>query len=403
MDKRPELSSVDYIESSIFTSRFTILALLAGGVGFSLYGYLPAALFFLAVAAVSAGSRLWAAHVLDGVSASVHTERSYLFPGDACPLRITLNNPKWLPMIYLSLRFPLDKGSALAPEHRWETVDVLGQLYYEKNISFLLWHQQLTYTSRFQAEHRGFLSFSCLKLRSGDGLCLCIREREIPLPSPLTLAVFPRLVPVSTRWFRRRSWELEAGSKGIQDDKTLIRNVRPYHPGDNARSLNFRLLARGQGYMVNVYEKISPRRASFLLDGASFRKLPAEDFESALEILCSLLVQLTEEEVSVSLLTSRPDGRAEQFGSSRDRLQLPSVLTLLAAADTSAALTGDEILSHLHSLSSTFLVCGDVRQLDEGTCALLEQHHVPLLAWGEQTHPLLQVLDLNTFRAGGSL
>ena len=35
MDKRPELSSVDYIESSIFTSRFTILALLAGGLAVS--------------------------------------------------------------------------------------------------------------------------------------------------------------------------------------------------------------------------------------------------------------------------------------------------------------------------------------------------------------------------------
>ena len=28
---------------------------------------------------------------------------------------------------------------------------------------------------------------------------------------------------------------------------------------------------------------------------------------------------------------------------------------------------------------------------------------LPLLAWGEQSHPLLQVLDLNAFRAGGGL
>ena len=37
------------------------------------------------------------------------------------------------------------------------------------------------------------------------------------------------------------------------------------------------------------------------------------------------------------------------------------------------------------------------------TCALLERHRVPLLAWGEQSHPLLRVLDLNAFRAGGGL
>ena len=76
----------------------------------------------------------------------------------------------------------------------------------------------------------------------------------------MTLAVFPRLVPVSTRWFLRNSWELETGARGFQDDRTVIRNVRAYQPGDNARSLNFRLMARGQGAMVNIYEKISPRR-----------------------------------------------------------------------------------------------------------------------------------------------
>ena len=60
--------------------------------------------------------------------------------------------------------------------------------------------------------------------------------------------------------------------------------------------------------MVNVYEKISPRRAVFLLDGASFAGLPPSDFESALEILCSLIVRLSGEDVAVTLLTSLPAG-----------------------------------------------------------------------------------------------
>ena len=48
MARKPESSALDFSESSLFTGRFTILALLACGVGFSLYGRLPAALFFLA-------------------------------------------------------------------------------------------------------------------------------------------------------------------------------------------------------------------------------------------------------------------------------------------------------------------------------------------------------------------
>ena len=225
--------------------------------------------------------------MLDGVTASLRAERSFLFPGESCPLRMTLDNPKALPLIWLTVRFPLGQGGALAPEHSWETVDVpeglIQRRYFEKNVSFLMWHQQAAVSVHLQAAHRGLLTFDRLRLLSGDGLCLCVREKEIPLPRPVTLAVFPRLVPVSTRWFRRRSWEAETGSRGFRDDKTVIRNVRAYQPGDNARALNFRLMARGQGAMVNVYEKIAPRRACFLLDGASFSQLPPEALESALE------------------------------------------------------------------------------------------------------------------------
>lgn len=407
MARKPESSALDFSESSLFTGRFTILALLACGVGFSLYGHLPAALFFLAAAAVAAGARLWARHVLDGVTASLRAERSFLFPGESCPLRMTLDNPKALPLIWLTVRFPLGQGGALAPEHSWETVEVpegpIQRRYFEKNVSFLMWHQQAAVSVHLQAAHRGLLTFDRLRLLSGDGLCLCVREKEIPLPRPVTLAVFPRLVPVSTRWFRRRSWEAETGSRGFRDDKTVIRNVRAYQPGDNARALNFRLMARGQGAMVNVYEKIAPRRACFLLDGASFSQLPPEALESALEILASLMAQLAGEEVAVSLLISRAAGWPEQFAACRNRRELSAPLLLLAAADPSAALTEEEILARLPGLSSTFLVCGDVRRLEAGTCTLLARHHVPLLAWGQQAHPLLTVLDLRDFQEGGHL
>ena len=158
MARKPESSALDFSESSLFTGRFTILALLACGVGFSLYGHLPAALFFLAAAAVAAGSRLWARHVLDGVTASLRAERSFLFPGESCPLRMTLDNPKALPLIWLTVRFPLGQGGALAPEHSWETVDVpeglIQRRYFEKNVSFLMWHQQAAVSVHLQAAHR---------------------------------------------------------------------------------------------------------------------------------------------------------------------------------------------------------------------------------------------------------
>ena len=148
MARTPESAAVDFAESSLFTGRFSILALAACGVGFSLSGRLPAAIFSLAAAAVAAAARLWARHVLDGVNAALQAERSCVFPGEPCPLRVTLDNPKWLPLVWLTVRFPLEPGGALRPEHRWETVELpeggVQKPYYEKNVSFLLGHQRMS-------------------------------------------------------------------------------------------------------------------------------------------------------------------------------------------------------------------------------------------------------------------
>ena len=48
MARTPESAAVDFAESSLFTGRFSILALAACGVGFGLSGRLPAAIFSLA-------------------------------------------------------------------------------------------------------------------------------------------------------------------------------------------------------------------------------------------------------------------------------------------------------------------------------------------------------------------
>ena len=407
MKQTSDRSQVDFSESRVITWTISIVAMVICGVGFSLYERWPAALFCLVLAAVAAGARIWARHVLDHVTLTMEADRNYLLPGDVCRVAFAVDNPKWLPLIWLTLRFPLLHDGPILPEHHWEIVDLPAgndtvRSYYEKNVSFLMWHQRIAFSGTFRAQHRGLLQLETVKLLSGDGLCLCAREVEFPLPRPLELVVFPRLVPVSAAWFRKTSWELETGARGLNDDPTVIRNVRTYQPGDNVKALNYRLMARGQGAMVNVYEKISPRRAAFLLDGGSFRELPPEQFEEALEILASLLTKLAEEQVSLSVLTSRPASGRSAFDRCRERRQLPQILTLLAAADTGESLTDESLLSQLTTFSNTVCVCGDCRRLEEGVCALLARYHVPLLTLGEQQHPLLRTVDLRSFRTGGA-
>ena len=401
-----DASSEAFSETNLFTYSLSIVLLFACGIGFGLYQKLPAAVFCLAAAVTAGGARLWARYALDKVSARMAADRSGLFPGDVCTLRVELENRKWLPLVWLTVRFRLSREGPLLPEHDWETAELpegenQTALWYEKSASFLLWYQQAAFPVRLQARRRGILPLNGVKLLSGDALCLCIREREFPMERPVELAVFPRLVPVSTQWFRKNNWELENGARGFQDDRTVIRTVQPYQPGDSARNLNFRLMARGQGAMVNRFEKISPRRAAFLLDGASFQALPPEAFEESLEILASLLVQLSREQVAVSLLISPPAGGRETFVRCREERALGEALALLAGADTQASLTAEAILNRLAGLSSAFCVCGRADALDPAVCALLARRRAPVFAWGEQSHPALRVMDWRTFRIGG--
>ena len=139
--------------------------------------------------------------------------------------------------------------------------------------------------------------------------------------------------------------------------------------------------------MVNIYEKISPRRAAFLLDGASFAGLPPEDFRICPGDPGLLAAQLMEEEVAVSLLISRPAGRLEQFATCRDRRQLPAVLTLLAAADTAVSITADEILPRLpHPLRRLSDLRGCPPPGRRYLCAAGAAPRPPA-GLGEQSHP----------------
>ena len=66
MARTPESAEVDFAESSLFTGRFSILALAACGVGFGLSGRLPAAIFSLAAAAVAAAAGIEPGSDYDG-------------------------------------------------------------------------------------------------------------------------------------------------------------------------------------------------------------------------------------------------------------------------------------------------------------------------------------------------
>ena len=61
--------------------------------------------------------------------------------------------------MWLTVRFPLAPGGALTPERAWEVTEVeeggVRRPWYEKHVSFLLWNQRLSYTSRLRRSTGG--------------------------------------------------------------------------------------------------------------------------------------------------------------------------------------------------------------------------------------------------------
>ncbi|MFR3921080.1 MAG: hypothetical protein ACLTYN_02930 [Dysosmobacter welbionis] len=124
MARTPESAAVDFAESSLFTGRFSILALAACGVGFSLSGRLPAAIFSLAAAAVAAAARLWARHVLDGVNARPPGGAELRLPRGALSSAGDAGQPQVAAPGLADGALPPGAGRRPPAEHRWETVEL---------------------------------------------------------------------------------------------------------------------------------------------------------------------------------------------------------------------------------------------------------------------------------------
>lgn len=249
-------------------------------------------------------SRLWGRFSLHRMEVELQAASLRMYPGDRAEISYIIKNRKALPLIWLELAQDMPRRRCVMPEEGFslkekrvegETGSTLAPVL-EKKFAFLMGGQTLRWTSVFRARRRGVYPIEELVLRSGDGFGLTQAEKTFPVPGIPTLVVYPELVPVQAGPFLRPQWECATGSKGHMEDITVIRGVRRYQTNDSWKKINWRIAARQQQLMVNLYETVLPKTAHFILDGESYCGL-SEDFselEGALSILASLFLRLDE-------------------------------------------------------------------------------------------------------------
>ncbi|MDR3296138.1 MAG: DUF58 domain-containing protein [Clostridiales Family XIII bacterium] len=279
-------------------------------VAAALYGKTALALFLGFIFLLTLSSLVWARLALRDVAFDLQVGRTGLFPGQSFTVARIIRNRKALPLIWAEIRESCSLSDCALPDSRVivrredmqgdERVTLYERLY---TASLIKWRHSVRFTDVWEARRRGILRIGEATLRSGDGFGLCAVSRRFSLSPPRQITVYPRLADVSVQRILNDMWDTRSASGGYLKDRSVIKSTRDYAPGDPARDINMRLLARGLSMKTNVHEVVSPDAVLFVLDPASFRAAPPDDFETALSILASLIDALTRRGVAASLMT----------------------------------------------------------------------------------------------------
>lgn len=306
--------------SSYLTTMPVLIAFLIFGVLSAVWEWIAVSALLLFLFLLAMLSRIWAQAAISRLSVGVEAGGKGVFPGESFTTTVTVRNEKLLPVLWMELFLPLSKNHCLIPEENrqpeeWEKPsltewDVSDTLVGSFRIPGLLWHEERSESIRWTAVRRGVYATKFWRIRTGDGFGLA--QVDTKADNNDIFAVFPALRDVDPAFFLRKLWNEETGAKGVMEDLTLIRSVRPYSASDPAKHINWRLKARGLPLQVNIYEDTLPRGVHFILDGESFSgpEPHLEELEETLSLLASLTVELETHQVLCGL--SLPMGKGNE-------------------------------------------------------------------------------------------
>ncbi|MDR3363406.1 MAG: DUF58 domain-containing protein [Clostridiales Family XIII bacterium] len=330
-------------------------------------------LFLGFVFVLTLSSCLWARAALKDIDFELSIDRIGLFPGQAFTVTRAIRNRKALPLIWAEIREACGLDECAAPgagviaereisrDENSEPIVVCERVY---TSGVIRRHRTVRLKDPWEARRRGILEIASSTVRSGDGFGLCAVGKRFDLPETKRIVVFPRLADVSVSGILNEMWDTGYAGGGYLKERSVIKSIRDYQPGDSTKDVNMRLLARGQSMKTNIYETVTPDTVLFVLDAASFREDPPEMFEHALSVLAALIDGLTRQGVATALMAPQSEWFAETctVPSAADPQRF-EMLELLAAASLRDAPFSAFPPFPLDEPGRVYLVCADVSRM----------------------------------------
>lgn len=326
----------------------------------------------------------WSRKVAKQLRADARALTASCFPEDEIALELKLDNNGSLAAIWTDAYLPIDNPKLATPQNgEYSQIEMTDPAWTGlalcQKFTWVSGYQQLTCKLTLTANRRGILSTDYIYLNAGDGFGIGTSRCGNPPKGDCTVVIFPKLYPVNTQNLLLKGSTMNAGKRGQYEDVTLLKNIRPYQYGDNFKRINWRMLAKQQEFMVNLYEQITPESIFFLLDLGSFSYqqhrpggndndmmdcVHEEEMELAISAVASCIVAMSEQGVSCGLIIpGYQDVAPEFFYGESNALRLEELLLMLAKISYTGGKTDwpGEQLSYLTSgMGKSYVITKDV-------------------------------------------
>ncbi|MBR4174895.1 MAG: DUF58 domain-containing protein [Lachnospiraceae bacterium] len=181
--------------------------------------------------------------------------------GEECELTEVLTNKKIMPLLFLQLKFCVDRK--MVPVD-YPNASISDQTYVS-DVFTLRSYERLRRVMRFKADKRGYYTIEKAEL-IGTNL-FTGKKNYFDDPQQTYIYVYPRLLPVDVMSLPfERLMGLEQKRSFIYEDPFTFRGVRDYRSTDSLRNINWKLTAKTGDLMVNLRDSTVSSRIAILLN-----------------------------------------------------------------------------------------------------------------------------------------
>ena len=327
-----------------------------------LHGQRDLVVFSLLVLGVVFGAKLWTRISLSGIISQSAVNKQKVFPGEKLTLRINAENKKFLP-VWLQMQVPVT--GSIHPSS--------GETTLTKEDS-LLWYQRAYFEWELTAERRGIHQIGPPHILAGDLFAFFSRKKKEE--EFHQIIVYPRIVPLKSFPLPRRDFFGVPGTKSPVQDPIYILGTRDYQHGQPAKYIHWKATARHHRLQEKVFEPTEQEKVLLVVDVGQFESVKAEEeFETTLEIVASLAVQMDKRRFALGLVTNGAifGGGPAIVPIARNRQQLPAILEVLARLQMESK--GDLIDTLRRGLEAQWgMSCLHFSYEEDGTVLAAEQY-----------------------------